>query len=186
MTSPRILIACIGNIFLGDDAFGVEVARLLLQQSWPPTVHVEDFGIRGVDLAYSLLDSYDVAIFVDAAQRGHPPGTLFIIEPDLTELLSDACESQPAIDGHSMDPAKVLRTAVSMGAQVRRVLVVGCEPTPPPPDQDTQDMQMDLSPPVRAAVPRAVPMIRELVDRLLCENSQSAEAVQEMSPCLPS
>lgn len=186
MTPPRILIACIGNIFLGDDAFGVEVARLLLQLPWPKSVHVEDFGIRGVDLAYSLLDSYDVAIFVDAAQRGEPPGTLFIIEPDLAELLSDALESPPAIDAHSMDPAKVLRTAASMGARLRRVLVVGCEPTPPPPDQDAQDMQMDLSPPVKDAVPRAVPMIRELVDRLLSESSQPPEAVQEMSSCSPS
>jgi hydrogenase maturation protease len=179
---PRILIACIGNIFLGDDAFGVEVARLLLQLSWPASVHVEDFGIRGVDLAYSLLDDFDVAIFVDAAQRGYPPGTLFVIEPDVAEFASEDPQIKTTIDAHSMDPAKVLRTAASMGAKVGRVLVVGCEPTPPPADED---VQMELTPPVKAAVPRAVPLIRDLVDRLLAPQTQSAEAFEEIPLCIP-
>ena len=182
MNPPRILIACIGNIFLGDDAFGVEVARLLLQLPWPPGVHVEDFGIRGVDLAYSLLDGYDVAIFVDAAQRGHPPGTLFVIEPDLAEIASAAPESRATIDAHSMDPAKVLRTAASMGAKVSRVLVVGCEPSPPPADED---VQMEPSPPVKDAVARAVPLVRDLVDSLLAPPIKTPEAVQETSLCIP-
>jgi len=181
VTPPRILIACIGNIFLGDDAFGVEVARLLLQLSWPPSVHIEDFGIRGVDLAYSLLEGYDVAVFVDAAQRGYPPGTLFVIEPDMSEIASDASENA-AMDAHCMDPAKVLRTAASMGAKVGRVLVVGCEPTPPPADED---VQMELTPPVKAAVPRAVPLLRDLVDRLLAPQTQIPEAFQETSLCIP-
>jgi hydrogenase maturation protease len=183
VSSPRILIACIGNIFLGDDAFGVEVARNLLQLSWPPSVHVEDFGIRGVDLAYSLLDNYDVAIFVDAAQRGYAPGTLFVIEPDLSEFSSDGPESKPSMDAHTMDPAQVLRSAVSMGAKLPRVLVVGCEPMPLPPDDQ---MQMELSPPVRDAVSGVVPLIRELVDRLLVDQpNQTTEALEEMSSWLP-
>jgi hydrogenase maturation protease len=178
----RILIACIGNIFLGDDAFGVEVAARLLREKWPLGIHIEDFGIRGVDLAYSLLDSFDVVIFVDAAPRGERPGTLFIIEPDLAAVLSDDPTMQPAIDGHSMDPAKVLRSAVSMGAKIRRVLVVGCEPSRLPPGRE-MDMQMEMSPPVAAAVPRAVPLIRDLVDRLMSETSPLTEVIQEMSPC---
>jgi hydrogenase maturation protease len=89
---------------------------------------------------------------------------------------------QPAIDGHSMDPAKVLRSAVSMGAKIRRVLVVGCEPSRLPPGRE-MDMQMEMSPPVAAAVPRAVPLIRDLVDRLMSETSPLTEVIQEMSPC---
>lgn len=176
MNSPRILIACIGNIFLGDDAFGVEVAKLLLQSQWPAGVHVEDFGIRGVDLAYSLLDSYDAAVFVDAAPRGEAPGTLFVIEPDVTALCSVDNGVQPSMDAHNMDPAKVLRSAVSMGARVPRVLVVGCEPSPLPPGEEL-DMQLEMSPPVAAAVPRAVTMIRDVVDRLLVEFAQSSEVL---------
>jgi hydrogenase maturation protease len=182
MSLRRVLIACIGNIFLGDDAFGVEVAKPLSQIAWPEGVEMKDFGIRGVDLAYSLLDSYDVTIFVDAAPRGESPGTLFIIEPDLAAILSDESAMQPGIDAHSMDPVKVLRSAVAMGAKIGRVLVVGCEPTPLPPGQE-MDMQMEMSPPVAAAVPRAVPMIRDLVEKLLASKSHLTEAVEEMSSC---
>ena len=177
MTSPRILIACIGNIFLGDDAFGVEVARRLVGMAWPAGVHVEDFGIRGIDLAYSLLDEkYDVTIFVDAVQRGQPPGTLYVIEPDLAEMTSQNCQS--TIDTHTMDPANVLRSAASMGAQLGRILLVGCEPGPLPPDDQ---MQLELSEPVNAAVTEAVPLIRELVAKIFAEHLSDVEAIKEMS-----
>src|SRR5882672_1813652 len=86
MTKPRILVAGIGNIFLGDDAFGSEVARKLQQCSLPKDVRVVDFGIRGFDLAYALLDGHEVTILVDATPRGGEPGTLYTIEPDLSEL----------------------------------------------------------------------------------------------------
>ena len=82
MTPPRILVACIGNIFLGDDGFGVEVAKRLLPRAFPPQVFVKDFGIRGFDLAYALMDSYDLTILVDACARGGSPGTVYVIEPD--------------------------------------------------------------------------------------------------------
>ncbi len=182
MSAPRILIACIGNIFLGDDAFGVEVARLLAQVPWPDSIHVEDFGIRGVDLAYALLNNYDVAIFVDASQQGHAPGTLFVLEPDLAPVLADAAAMETSIDAHSMDPAKVLRTAASMGGKIPRVFVVGCEPSPLPGDDE---VALELSPPVRAAVPLAVPMIRDLVHRILSKSLLSNEAQQEISSCSP-
>ena len=82
MTRPaRILIAGIGNIFLGDDAFGVEVARRLVRRRLPDGVRVVDFGIRGLDLTYALLDGYEAVILVDAAPRGGPPGTLYVLEP---------------------------------------------------------------------------------------------------------
>src|SRR5579884_4296763 len=84
--TKRILIACIGNIFLGDDGFGVEVARRLMHRQYPEGVQVRDFGIRGIDLAYAMLEDYDSLVLVDAVPRGSPPGTLYLIEPDLTGM----------------------------------------------------------------------------------------------------
>src|SRR5258708_34886 len=111
MTHPRILIACVGNIFLGDDAFGVEVAKRLAYRPLPPTVRVIDFGIRGLDLTYALLDGYEVAILVDAAPRGEPPGTLSVIQPDPIDQASlppaDVGAGDLLIETHGMHPAKV-------------------------------------------------------------------------------
>ena len=111
---PRILVAGIGNIFLGDDAFGVEVARRLSARELPRNVRVTDFGIRGYDLAYALLDGYDTTILIDACPRGEPAGTLYVIEPDL-ENLGGPEDKQVAVEAHSMNPLNVLRLATSMG-----------------------------------------------------------------------
>ena len=86
LSLPRILVAGIGNIFLGDDAFGVEVVRRLSAREWPANVRVTDFGIRGYDLAYALLDGYDTTILIDACPRGELAGTLYVIEPDVRDL----------------------------------------------------------------------------------------------------
>jgi hydrogenase maturation protease len=172
MMRPRILIACIGNIFLGDDAFGVEVARQLAERPMPNGVRVVDFGIRGLDLTYALLDDCDVAILVDAAPRGQAPGTLYVIEPEPTaptNFPSDAPPGNPLIDPHGMDPVKVLRAVALMGGGLRRILVVGCEPTPFNADED---MQMELSRPVQAALPHAV----ELIESLIAEIVNGADA----------
>ena len=80
MSSPRILVAGVGNVFFGDDGFGVEVARRLLERRWPETVTIRDFGIRGLDFAYALLGGYDAAILVDTVRRGRDPGTLYVLE----------------------------------------------------------------------------------------------------------
>src|SRR5947209_6163179 len=82
MTQPRLLVAGVGNIFLGDDAFGVEVVQRLLRRPQPDGVRVVDFGIRGLDLSYALLDGYEAVILVDAAPRGAPAGTLHVLELD--------------------------------------------------------------------------------------------------------
>jgi hydrogenase maturation protease len=158
---PRILVAGIGNIFLGDDAFGVEVAQRLLRRPLPEGVRVVDFGIRGLDLVYALLDSYESVILVDAVPRGEAAGTLCVL--DLPQL--DAAEGTAVpLEGHSMDPVKVLRQAAAMGARVKRLLLVGCEPTP---FGSEDDMQMGLSEPVQAAVEEAVLLVEQLVQRLL-------------------
>jgi hydrogenase maturation protease len=161
--SPRILIAGIGNIFLGDDAFGVEVVRRLLSRQWPDGVSVADFGIRGLDLAYALLDNPDVAVLIDAAPRGDQAGTLYVIEPEL-HAAADDCEKETPIEAHSMNPANVLRLAVQMGAQPGRVIVVGCEPGALPAEDE---IMVEMSAPVAAAVDPAARLVVDIVEQLL-------------------
>jgi hydrogenase maturation protease len=164
--TPRILIAGIGNIFLGDDAFGVEVARRLSAR-WPPNansnsnVRVTDFGIRGYDLAYALLDGYDTTILIDACPRGEPAGTLYVIEPDLSNLGNDE-DRNAAIEAHSMNPLNVLRLASSMGP-LKKVLLVGCEPETLGPEEG----QMELSSTVQAVIDDAVKLVESIVRKIL-------------------
>ena len=150
-----ILVAGVGNIFLGDDGFGVEVARRLAGVELPPDVKVTDFGIRGVHLAYELLEGYELAILVDASPRGGEPGTLYVIEPDPAPQPDP--DDVPPLDAHGMDPAAVLSLLGVLGGQIDRVLVVGCEPL-------VADEGMTLSPPVEAAVDQAVALVQDLIN----------------------
>jgi hydrogenase maturation protease len=159
----HILIAGIGNIFMGDDAFGVEVAQRLLRRPLPDGVRVVDFGIRGLDLAYALLDDPDLTIMVDAAPRGGTPGTLYLIEPELEQLGE---LDEPALEAHGLDPVKVLHLVRRLGGQPRRLLVVGCEPA----ELDPDDGQLGLSEAVQAAVDEAIGLIESLVDKALAED----------------
>ncbi|MGH7886146.1 MAG: hydrogenase maturation protease, partial [Thermodesulfobacteriota bacterium] len=128
--SQNILIAGIGNIFLGDDAFGVEVTQRLYSRTLPEGTKVVDFGIRGFDLAYALMDERDVVLLVDAMPRGEKPGTIFVIEPDFEEL-DEADAEQAVLETHGMNPMKVLHMVKQMGkAGFKRLFVVGCEPSP--------------------------------------------------------
>lgn len=163
MNRPRLLIAGIGNIFFGDDAFGVEVAQRLARRQLPEEVRVVDFGIRGLDLTFALLDGYEAVILVDALPRGGKPGTLYVLEPEC----GDHAEGESggmAMETHNVDPLKVLRLATTMGAKVERLLLVGCEPTPTHEDEDMRD---GLSAPVRSAVEEAVDLLEVLAARLL-------------------
>jgi hydrogenase maturation protease len=152
----RILVGGIGNIFLGDDGFGVEVAQRLVRHAWPSGVQVTDFGIRGYDLAYALVSGHDHAILVDACPRGQVPGTIFVIEPDL-----DA--EPPMLDPHAMDPLQVLRLARTLGELPATVTIVGCEPATLGPDEG----QMGLSPQVAAAVDHATIVVEQLIAKLV-------------------
>ena len=158
-----VLVAGIGNVFLGDDGFGVETVRALTRRELPAHVEVADIGVRGVHLAYQLLDGYDTLILVDATARGDAPGTLYVIEHD--GPVTDEAPGAP-IDGHRMTPDAVLALLGTLcagtGAQPpRRTLVVGCEP-------DSVEERMGLSPPVAAAVPDAVRLIEELIGDEVC------------------
>jgi hydrogenase maturation protease len=160
--TAKILVAGVGNIFLGDDGFGVEVALALSQRQLPESVKVKDFGIRGFDLAYALLDPWDAVIIVDALPRGEAAGTLYVVEPDLAALPGVA-SADTAINPHGMDPVRVLNLAASQGTISAQVLVVGCEP------QDFGDElegRMGLSAPVQAAVEEAAKMVLELAARI--------------------
>ncbi|HEY8479652.1 MAG TPA: hydrogenase maturation protease [Spirillospora sp.] len=176
----RVLVAGIGNVFLGDDAFGVEVARRLGCAGLPEEVRVADYGIRGVHLAYELLDGdHDTLILVDAMPVDGPPGTLAVLHVD-TETLDGPVDGEapddaqdgadgadgatpgaadpfgpPAVDGHGMDPMAVLRLLRRLGGDIGRVLVVGCRPA-------VLDERMELSAPVLAALDEAVRLVAEL------------------------
>lgn len=174
MVKPSILIACIGNIFLGDDAFGVEVAKHLMAKNLPEEIKVVDFGIRGIDLVYTLLDKWDLTIFVDAISKGETPGTIYVIEPDLNELSNS--DQAPIVEAHNLDPLKALSLAKSMGAELKNILLVGCEPlTFGLEQEDTQQQlgqfgQFTLSEPVQASITKAILLIESLATKRLLEN----------------
>ena len=170
----KILVAGVGNVFLSDDGFGVEVVKRLRERGGLPAgVEIVDTGIRGMHLAYQLLDGYDALVIIDATQRGSAPGTVYTLEHDL-----DAPPTgEAALDGHGMDPAAVLDLlaglAGSMGIErpVGRVLVVGCEPA-------VLAEGIGLSPPVAAAVAPAARAVHTLVTNLASEQQEQQQQQQ--------
>ena len=166
---PSILIACIGNIFLGDDGFGCEVAKVLQTRNLPENVKLFDYGIRGYDLAYALLDGYDTTIFVDAVPNREVPGNVYLIEPDTSEF--ENSEANVAmLDAHTMNPMHILRMAHQMGAKFNRLLLIGCEPE----TLGGEEGLMGLSKPVQAAVEKAAAVIESLIAKINLENQQCA------------
>ena len=151
--SGRTLVAGVGNVFLRDDAFGVEVIRLLAGHPVPDGVEIRDFGIRGVHLAYDLLDGCDLFVLVDAAARGEPPGTVTVLEvevPDASSL------DGPVMDAHSLTPDGIFTLLASLGGRPGRSLVVACEPA-------DVSAGMGLSEPVQEALPHAVRTVEEIL-----------------------
>jgi len=167
---PRVLVAGIGNIFLGDDAFGVEVIRRMAALNFPKSVRVVDFGIRGFDLAYALQDGYETTILVDACPHGQPPGTLYVIEPDLG-VLDDPEASQATVEAHAMNPVSVLRMARAMNIEMKNILLVGCEPA----TLGGEEGFMGLSAPVEAALDDAVKLVEALITKALDGNGKAPE-----------
>jgi hydrogenase maturation protease len=159
---PRILVAGLGNIFLGDDGFGVALAGRLARRALPAGVDVIDFGIRGMDLAYAL-DDYDTVVLLDASPRGDAPGTLYVVEPELDD-------AQASPDAHGMDPVTVLALARALGGSIPRTLVVGCEPASVM-TGDEDEIAAELSDPVQGALDAAVDLVESLLDDLIAPHT---------------
>ncbi|APR80682.1 Hydrogenase maturation protease [Minicystis rosea] len=151
--SERVLVACLGNVFFRDDGFGVEVARRLAAGPLPPGVAVVDYGIRGLHLAFALLDPHALVIVVDAVTRGGAPGSLYVIEPDEVDDRSAA-----RAEAHGMSFPVVLAMVAAMGGTPPRMLLVGCEPA-------SVDEGMGLSELVEPAVDEAVAIVRDLLTK---------------------
>jgi hydrogenase maturation protease len=149
----RVLVAGVGNVFFGDDGFGVELSRRLSARPLPDGVQVKDFGIRGMDLTYALLEGWDAAILVDALERGGTPGTLYVLDPE-------QAAGGPVLDPHGMHPARVLSMAREMGPLPPILRVVGCEPAA------ADEMEMGLSPAVELAVDPACGLVEQLLREL--------------------
>jgi hydrogenase maturation protease len=164
----RMLIAGVGNIFLGDDGFGVEVAGRLAHADLPGWVRVADYGISGMHLAYDLAEGYETTILIDAAPRGDVPGTVYVIEPEIGK--TPANRGNPLLDAHGMQPDVVFGMLDLLGADAGRVLVVGCEPA-------SVEEGIGLSPPVTAAVDEAVRIVLDLV-RAAGADGESADSDQ--------
>jgi hydrogenase maturation protease len=148
--ASRVLVAGLGNIFFGDDAFGVEVARRLRQGPLPEDVRVLDIGTRSLHLTYELTETrYDLIILVDIVSRGADPGTLCVLEPDQSDPVEE-----PA-NGHAMRPEQVFAAARRLGGSVGRALIVGCEP-------GAVDGEPGLSDPVAARVDEAARLVLQL------------------------
>jgi hydrogenase maturation protease len=156
----RVLVAGIGNVFLGDDGFGVALAGRLARCELPAGVDVVDFGIRGMDLAYAMAD-YDAVVLLDATSRGGAPGTLYVIEAEVDD-------EDVAVEAHGMDPVKVLALARALGATVPRTLVVGCEPQTRM-TGDEHEVVADISEPVRAALDEGVRVVESLLPELTAQ-----------------
>jgi len=170
----RVLVAGIGNVFLGDDGWGVALAGRLASRAQPHGVEVVDFGIRGMDLAYAMQDDYDAVVFLDATPRGQRPGTLYVIEPELEEI-------EMTVDAHGMDPVKVLALARTLGAErLPRTLVVGCEPQTRMSAEDER-IVAELTEPVRASLDGAVALVEELLADLTAP-TDSTKTEREGSP----
>jgi hydrogenase maturation protease len=168
--APRILVAGIGNVFLGDDGFGVALADRLARRELPAGVEVVDFGIRGMDLAYAILDGWDAVVLLDAVPRGQPPGTLYVIE-------ADTDDDHVAVDTHGMDPVKVLALVRALGGTPPRTLVVGCEPQTRMTGEEGEVVAA-VSEPVRAALDEAVRVVERLLEDLTTQGQEQKEGAR--------
>jgi len=178
----RTLIAGVGNIFLGDDGFGVEVAQRLAARALPPGVEVVDFGIRALDLGYALQDGYACTLLLDTVQRGGVPGTLYLIEPDKAAAPHGVQDAQP-LAPHDLTPDSVLRFARAMGSAHQQILLLGCEPESFG-TEDEADGRLGLSDPVAASVGVAVSFIESLLSRAQEQGRDLDEMANAAGHCL--
>ena len=150
MSKKKVLVAGIGNIFFGDDAFGCEVIKKLLSKVLPPTIELIDFGIKTRALAFELCRHYDLVIVVDAVQRGGKTGTLYLIE-----LATNDFSKQNVVLAHELKLGETIAFARELGAKINKILLVGCEPV-------SFECE-NLSQPVKLATDEAVKLIKKVI-----------------------
>ena len=163
----RILVAGIGNTWMGDDGFGAAVVKRLEGRELPNGTVVFDFGTGGLDLAYEVMRGYDAMVLIDVSRQGGEPGTLYVMEA-LEEEVEAGIEDGQVLNPHAMDPQTVLRFVKTLGAWPGKVLVVACEPA------SLEEMSVELSPEVERAVTGAVDLVGETIAEL---QSDAAYAV---------
>jgi hydrogenase maturation protease len=159
-----ILVAAVGNLWLGDDGFAGEVAKKLRERDLPDDVAVADFGTGGLDLAYEVMRGYDALVLVDISRQGGEPGTLYVMEAD-PESVGGPIEDGEMLDPHGMDPQTVLRFVKSVGGWPGKVIVVACEPS------EVDEVVIGLSEPVAGAVDRAAQLVVDEIEELRCTSS---------------
>lgn len=168
----RVLVAGIGNVFFGDDGFGVAVANRMAGGPSPEGVRIAEYGIRGVHLAYELLDGYDTLVMIDAVPMGEAPGTLAVIQPDPPHrsqvVEEDRRAPTPPMDSHTMTPEAVLGVLAGLGGSLGEVYIVGCQPA-------TLAPGMELSSAVAAAIERAADLVTELLTDICCGSPRAEE-----------
>lgn len=170
-----VLVAGIGNVFMRDDGFGVEVAKRLAMRKLPQGVRVADFGIKGVHLAYELLDGYDRLILLDAVPMGEPPGTLALIEPSATETPRSDSDNDGELgnylDAHVMSPEIVLATLSRLGGSLEEVVVLGCQP-------GSLEEGMGLTAEVEGALEAAVDLCIEVLEQMTTPINSSRKGTE--------
>jgi hydrogenase maturation protease len=160
----KILVAGVGNVLRGDDAFGVEVVKLLeVRGTRSDDIHFFEAGISGISLVQELMNNYDALIIIDAVDRGGEAGTVYLLEPDIPAL--DENESlqfhYSLVDAHYADPSKALLLAKKLNVIPAKVFIIGCQPA------SCDELESDLTPAVKSAVPIAVERIEALIAALL-------------------
>jgi hydrogenase maturation protease len=160
-----ILVAAVGNLWLGDDGFAGEVAKRLRARELPADLAVADFGTGGLDLAYEVMRGYEALVLVDTGRQGGEPGTLYLMEVD-PDSIDGGIDDTTQIDPHGMDPQTVLRFVKATGGWPGKVVVVACEP------EQVEEVGIGLSAPVAAAVDGAVELVLEAVEELRCTSSR--------------
>jgi hydrogenase maturation protease len=177
VTTSRVLVACVGNTLRGDDGFGVAVAAEL-DGSLPEEADVLETGIGGIGIVHALMDGYDALVIVDAVERGAPPGTLFVLVPQVPDIATPTFDEWLAqlSDMHLAEPSRILRIARAAGVLPPHVLVVGCQP------ETCEDFAEALSQPVAASVPLAAERVRELVDEIITPCTAGAAALHDTPP----
>lgn len=156
----RVLVAGVGNVLRGDDGFGVAVAERLTRCRVPPGVVVVETGIAGIALVQELQTGWDGLVVVDAVDRGRPPGTVMVIEPEVADVVSLSWEERNDLiaDMHLATPERVLLLARALGVLPAWVRIVGCQPS------DAESVREGLSAEVTAAVGVASTEVLRLVE----------------------